>query len=173
MNLKNLTYSTKMKLLPIAFLLGGLLVYSLAISNTVELSAQVSKLEKQVVRLSDAPLQIQILKQRLKEIEDRIGTHSGNISQEEIFQKLSIYCKQNALTIREFPLPHELSTDDYSVETYLLEVEGTYSRLLKMIYFLEQETYLGKISGLHFLLKKDKRSREEYLSLTIFLQTVN
>ncbi|WP_461630267.1 hypothetical protein [Labilibaculum euxinus] len=173
MNLKKITYNTKMKLLPLAFLLGGLLVYSFAVSNTVKLSAEVNQLEDQVDRLSDAPLQIQILKQRLKEIEERIGTHSGNISQEEIFQKLSVYCKQNALTIREFPLPHELSTDDYSVETYLLEVEGTYSRLLKMVYFLEQDTYLGKVSALHFLLKKDKRTREEYLSLTIYLQTVN
>ncbi len=173
MNLKKMTYSTKMKLLPFAFLLGGILVYFLAISNTVELSIEVRQLNNQMARLSDAPLQIQILKQRLKEIEDRIGTHSGNISQEVIFQKLSIYCKENKLTIREFPLPHELSTDDYSVETYLLEVDGTYTKLLKMVYYLEQETYLGKVSGLHFLLKKDKRSREEYLSLTIFLQTVN
>lgn len=173
MDFKKLTYRSKLKLLPLAIVLVFVLVYSLTISKTVHLSKQVGQLENQVERLGGAPLQIQMLKKRLKEIEDRIGNHSGEISQEEIFRKLSIYSKKNGLIVREFPIPHNLSTEDYQVSTYQMEVEGKYANLLRMVYYLEKETYLGKLAGLHFLLKKDKRSREEYLSLKIFLQTVN
>jgi len=173
MDLNKLSYRSKLKLLPLLIVVGFALVYSLAISKTVRLSKQVGQLENQVERLGDAPFQIQMLKKRLKEIKARIGDHSGKISQEDIFRKLSTYSKQNALIVREFPLPHNLSTDDYKVSTYQMEVEGKYANLLKMVYYLEKEIYLGKVAGLHFLLKKDKRSREEYLSLKIYLQTVN
>lgn len=173
MKWQNLTYQTKMKLLPVGFVLALLLVYSLTISNTIDLSKQVQQLEAQVEKLGDAPLQVQILRKRLGEIEERIGNHSGTISQEEIFDELSVYCKRNNLTVREFPVPHELSKDDYLVQTYLVEIEGSFHNLARLVYYLEQETYLGKVAATKFLLKKDKRTREEYLSLTIFLQTVN
>ncbi|MCT4603988.1 MAG: hypothetical protein N4A59_13950 [Marinifilum sp.] len=172
MKWQNLTYRTKMKLLPIGILLVFLMVYSLTISNTIDLSKQVKQLKSQVEKLGDAPLQVQILKKRLGEIEERIGNHSGTITQEEIFNELSVYCKKNGLTMREFPVPHELLKDDYLLQTHQVEIEGSFRRLVKLIYFLEQETYLGKVAATKFLLKKDKRTREEYLSLSVYLQTV-
>lgn len=173
MNWQNLTYQTKLKLLPIGFLVAILLVYWLAISKTLQLSGQVQQLETQVEKLGDAPLQVQILKKRLGEIEDRIGDNSGNITQEGIFDALSNYCKKNKLTMREFPVPHELTKDDYLVQTYQVEVEGTFHGLVNLVYYLEQQAYLGKVAATRFLLKKDKRTREEYLNLSIYLQTVN
>ncbi|PXX95184.1 hypothetical protein DF185_22665 [Marinifilum breve] len=172
MKWNNFTYQSKMKLLPIVLVLVFLLVYSLTVSNTIDLSKQVKQLENQVEKLGDAPLQVQILKKRLEEIEERIGNHSGTITQEDIFDELSIYCKRNGLTMREFPVPHEVSKDDYKLQTHQVELEGSFKNLLKLLYFLEQETYLGKVAATKFLLKEDKRIREEYLSLTIFLQTV-
>ena len=173
MDLKNITYRTKVKLLPVVILLVSALVYSLTISKTIQLSRQLNGLEGQVERLGDAPLQIQMLKKRLKDIEGRIGNHSGKINREEIFHQLSNYCKQHQLILREFPEPHQIKMDNYGVDTYQLEVEGRYSNLLQMVYYLEKNIYLGKLSALHFLLKRDKRSREEYLTLSLFLQTVN
>jgi hypothetical protein len=173
MDVKNLTYRTRMKLMPLLILLAGLLVYWMAIGNTVELASQVKELELKASRLSDAPLQIQMLKRRLQEMESRIGNHSGTISQEEIFRKLSAYCRQNGLVIREFPVPHKVISDDYRVDTYRTGVEGNYRQLLRLVYHLEQQTYLGKMAGLKFELKKDRRTREEYLVLNVFLQTVN
>ena len=135
-DVNKISYQVKLKILPLLLLLVLIIVYQYTISNTIQLSKEVRALENQVHRLGDAPLRIQILKQRLKEIESKIGNHSGKISREEIFEVMTHYCMQKNLVLREFPLPHEMKGEDYVVDTYQVELEGKYSELLGFIYYL-------------------------------------
>jgi len=173
MDLKKVSYRTRMRLLPLFFVGVVLLIYWLALKKTVELSRQVSQQQQRVEQLSDAPLQIQLIKRRLQEIQNRIGSRSGSITQEEVFRRISSWSKRNALVVREFPEPHQLSSEDYLLDTYSMEVEGRFKQLLRLVHHLEQDEYIGKLASLKFQLKTDRRSREEYLTLRIFLQTVN
>jgi len=136
------------------------------------LSKEVSRLQNEVDQISTAPIQIQQLKQELAGLDGKIGNHSGEISQEGIFRDLSQYCTQHKLIIREFPVFHQYSSQDHLVRSFQVEIEGGFHDLLKLVYHLEQEIYLGKIASLDFEKKMDRRSRQEYLNLKITLQTV-
>jgi len=173
MRLQDLTYQTRLKLLPLLFVLLMIVVYWLAIGKTIHLSSQVEQLRNQVNQISDAPLRIQILKKRLNQLESEIGNYKTEISHEHIFEDLSEYCKSNQLKIREFPESHQADLNGHLVSTYQVEIEGGFHSLLRLVHRLEQKTFLGKLAGVHFQQKTDRRSRREYLSLRIYLQTVN
>ncbi|WP_321515381.1 hypothetical protein [Marinifilum fragile] len=173
MKLQELTYQTRLRLLPILFIVIGIVVYWLAIGNTVQLSKQVKQLEQQVDQISDAPLRIQILRKRLAQLESEIGNYKTEISHEHIFEDLSEYCRSHRLKIREFPESHLTEQNGHKVHIYQVEIEGNFHSLLSFIHRLEQRTFLGKLAGVKFQLKTDRRSRTEYLSVRIFLQTVN
>lgn len=172
MRWSELSYTNRLKILPLIFILGGILVYNLTLSKTITLSKEVSRLQNEVEQISMAPVQIQKLNQELINLDSKIGNHSGDISQEGIFRDLSQYCTRHKLMIREFPIFHKYTSQDHVVRSFQLEIEGAYHDLLKLVYHLEQETYLGKIASLHFEKKRNRRSRREYLSLKITLQTV-
>lgn len=173
MKWKELTYRTRLRILPLIFLLGFVLIYWLAIGKTVDLASQVTNLENQVGQISDAPLRIQILKKRLVQLENSIGDYQDEISHEHIFEDLSRYCKSNRLTIREFPEVHQTENSGHLVNTFQVEIEGKFHSLLKLVHRLEQKAFLGKLAGVKFQLKTNRRSRTEYLSVRIYLQTVN
>ncbi|PCH68426.1 MAG: hypothetical protein COC06_09510 [Bacteroidales bacterium] len=173
MKWRELTYKTRLKVLPFLFVLGFLLIYWLALDKTIVLSGELSVLENKVELLSDAPLQIEILKKRLEHLENSIGNYNEDISQERIFSELSDYCKENGLSILEFPDSHEFNSNGQVVNTFQVEIEGSFHSLLKLVHRLEQEIFLGKMAGVKFQLKSHRRSREEYLSVKIFLQTIN
>ncbi len=173
MRWKELTYRTRLRILPVIFLLGFVLIYWLAIGKTVDLVTQVDRLESQVEQISDAPLRIQILKKRLAQLKNSIGDYQDEISHEHIFEDLSTYCKSNRLTIREYPEVHQTESNGHWVNTFQLEVEGGFHSLLKLVHSLEQKAFLGKLAGVKFQLKTNRRSRTEYLSVRIYLQTVN
>ena len=147
-------------------------MYNLTLSKTLSLSKEVTRLQTEVDQVSMAPVQIQNLKHELASLDSKIGNHSGDISQEGIFRSLSQYCTRHSLMIREFPVFHRFSSQDHEVRSFQVEIEGGFHDLLKLVYHLEQKTYMGKIASLHFQKKKNRRTRREYLSLEITLQTV-
>lgn len=173
MKWSQLTYKTRLKILPFLFVMGFFLIYWLALDKTVTRSNQLNVLENKVELLSGAPLQIEILKKRLEHLESRIGNYNEGISQERIFSELSDYCKNNRLNIREFPDSQAFNSNGQVINTFQVEIEGSFHSLLKLIYRLEQKMFLGKIASAKFQLKIHKRSRKEYLSVQIFLQTIN
>lgn len=172
MKWNELSYTNRLKVLPLIIILAGVLVYSLTLSKTIALSQEVDRLQNELNQVSMAPVQIQKLKQELADLNSKIGNHSGDISQEGIFRSLSQYCTSHNLMIREFPVFHKYANKDHEVRSFQLEIEGGFHNLLKLVYHLEQKIYLGKIASLHFEKKRNRRSRREYLSLKITLQTV-
>lgn len=172
MKWNELSYTNRLKILPLIIIMGGALVYSMTLSKTLDLSNEVTRLQTEVNQISMAPVQIQNLKHELADLDSKIGNHSGDISQEGIFRSLSQYCTGHNLMIREFPVFHKFSNQDHEVRSFQVEIEGGFHDLLKLVYHLEQKIYLGKIASLHFEKKRNRRSRREYLSLKITLQTV-
>ena len=169
-----LTYKQKATYLIIATFIFIILVYSLGIKKTIDLHRQCNDLHEQLVSAGDAPQQINILQKKLKEVEYLVGSSSDNEkgNSEDILEKCGQYCTKNNLVIRDFPSSCEFQKQNYQIVTNTVEIEGRYIRLLKLLYELEHDNNVGKISSVSFFLKKDNRTNRLSLLEKIYIQNV-
>jgi len=131
-------------------------------------------MEQQLTLAENAPQKIAEIKNRISEIETRIGSNQSKEVdfQDMLLEKVSSYCKTNGLVLKEFPQTHCFSQQDYLIETNTIIVEGDFIKLLKLVYGLENDFEIGKVVSVKFLTNEDFRSKRLYLSAVIYYQNI-
>jgi len=131
-------------------------------------------MEQQLSMAENAPEKIAGIKNRIAEIETRIGSNqSMEVDfQDLLLEKVSGYCKLNNLVLKEFPQTHSFSQQDYLIETNTIVVEGGFIKLLKLVYSLENDFEIGKVVSVKFSTKEDFRSKQLCLSAIIYYQNI-
>lgn len=171
--LRDLTYRKKNKLLLIAGGVLAVLTYVLAISNTVDACILANDYESQAAHAASAPLKAAELERQLADMESMLSVQS---KEEDIQQRLlgivSAYCQSNGTVLREFPQTMHSEEKEFRVETNVFTVEGTFTELLKLVYRLEQEEKLGKVSSVKYFMKKDPKTKTAALNAVIYLQNI-
>jgi hypothetical protein len=169
-------FSGKNKLifLLVGFVFALILVYGIAVSNTISLWSKCKTLSVKIQGLEKAPEEIKEYKKKLDEIntfinkndEKSINFHEGFLG------FVSPYCSQRNIIIKEYPMPHQVENDKYIVETDIIRFEGEFSELLQLIYYLEKSNIKGHISSLMFETIPDHRTGVYTLNLTIYEQNI-
>lgn len=157
-----------------AFVLFTLVSYSLSIKKTLNLRSQCHELEVQISDASFASEKIAKIEGRLKSLNELIGT---NITSDLDFQELLLetvtgYCSSNHIILKELPRTHSFIDQEYLVETNVIVVEGSYIKLLKLIYMLEKQFKLCKIISVKFESEEDLLSKRIRLFATIYFQNI-
>ncbi|MCK4661794.1 MAG: hypothetical protein KAT68_02930 [Bacteroidales bacterium] len=169
-----LTYKNKFVLLIAGFFIFLFIVYSFAIKKTINTKKQNKEIEKQLIIINDAPAKIADYELQLKKIENIIGEKIilGQDVHELLLERVSKYCQDNRLILRELPMVHKFNQNDYTIETSVVVIEGTYLKLLKLLFALETEKIFGKITSANFKSYKDFKTRKIRLTLTIYIQNI-
>jgi len=171
---KNLTYKQKNKYLLIGFVLFLFLSYFMAISDTLAEWSAYGKLEKQASRLDETPQQLRGLQMKLKGlnylIENKQRSHDGVHA--SLLNVITTYCDENSILLREYPGSRENIQNDLVIETNIFEVQGSYLKLLNLVYLLEQKQRIGKVASVKFQSKKDMQSKQQILTVTMYVQNV-
>lgn len=169
-----MTYARKNILLLAGSILFFVVVYLLAIRNTLSLASECSSMEDSLMQAENAPAQTVLLQKRLAEIDRMIGSSRDTLSgtQEALLSAVTSYCQANNVILREFPRTVTASQNNYSIETHVFVAEGSFKTLLQMIYLLEQKHRIGKISSINFFTKKDIRTKTTSLLVSVYLQSV-
>lgn len=172
--LKNLTYRQKNKYLIVGTILFLLLVYWTTLSKTVELYHSNQRLQKQSNLVADAPAKIKQYERQIQQFEQRFQnvTQSGNDYQEQLLEVVSTFCQEHQLVLQNFPQPLVHTQNDFEVTTHIVEVEGSYHKLLQLVYELEQAQKLSRVASLDFRIEKDFRNKRSFLLATIYLRNI-
>jgi len=173
-NWSKLTYQQKNKVLVIGYAVFLFIVYQLAISKTWDLYSQNSLLEEKLVTAKESY-------KSKGELEKKEAMLEGHISsffvdslnhQEYLLETISTYCHQQHILIKEMPARTEYLEGDFEVGTHRVVLEGGFIPLLKIVYMLEQESKMGRVSSVLFSLKFDTKRKKEVLSLTLYIQNI-
>ena len=76
-------------------------------------------------------------------------------------------------TIKEINLLDNIQYSNLVLSVIKVELEGDYSSLLAMVYYLDYQFSLGKISSLTFYKSKFKKNEKQKLFLRIYLQNIS
>ena len=172
--LKELTYKKKNLLLMGGSVLFALIIYFSAIKNTLDLYTRCNELVEQLLQADNASYQMIQLQKELQEIESIYGDNKETSSnhQQVLLETISNYCSGNNVILREFPKSTVFNEQDFSVESNMVVVEGSFNNLLRLIYLLEQKNKTGKIASVQFQTKNDFKTKQLALIASIYIQTI-
>ena len=64
-----------------------------------------------------------------------------------------------------------IEQNELIAKTYEFSLEGNYNSILELIHHLEQNTKYGEVINVYFELKKQRRSRKNYLQARVLLKS--
>lgn len=171
---KKITYHQRLLYTLITGGVFAIILYNMAISNTIDLIIENGALKEQISKNQDAPEQIKKIKKDLKKIEQLVGNNDYveiDVHQ-ELLQLVTDNVQKKGLILKDFPQPYVTTDEGYVTKTALANVEGDFIDLLKLVYFLEMNYKVGKVVAVDFNTTKELRTRKRKLSSTIYIQNV-
>lgn len=171
---KEYTYKQKNKVLLLGMPLFLLLMYLLAISNTIEQWRQGEQLNEQLNQAEGAPQKILLLEQKLS-YWDKLAASAGDSSmsvQKELFTNVSRTCNANKVTLRALSYVGTEEKEGHLVDTYQVEMDGSFTNLLQAVHTLEEEGGKGVLSSLSFVKEKNRYTKKEYLLAKLYIQSI-
>lgn len=171
---KQLTYKKRLVYVLITGGIFTLILYNMAISDTIDLATSNSEMEQQISKNMDAPEQIKKVKQKLHKIELLVGNKiDENLDVHQLLlESVTSYAQENNLILKDFPQPYTNTDKGYVTKTAIVTIEGDFIRLLKLSNYIENSYEGGKIVALNFKATKEIRTRKRKLNSTIYLQNV-
>ena len=168
------TYKKRLTYTLIAGGIFTIVLYNMAISDTLDLVFENAEMEQQVLNNIDAPEQIKKVKEKLNKIEQLVGNKiNENLDVHQLLlESVTGYSQQNNLILKDFPQPYTISDKGYTTKTAVVIVEGDFIPLLKLSNYIENSYQGGKIVAIDFKATKELRTRKRKLNSTIYLQNV-
>ncbi len=175
MSFSSLTYQQKTIALIIGTLILSVLVYKMALGKTLTAYQQISTNEQKLTEALKAPDDITFYKSKLMSINASLNAYEASTrnDHEHVLAYISKFCSKNKITLRNYPPLQEITEEDITILTHKIEVQGHYTKLVKLLYQLELQEKMGRIASVKFENKRDRQSRKKYLSVLIFLQNIN
>lgn len=165
-----MTYKQKYQLLLVGILAFTFIAYWLAFGKTWAAYSKTKTLQQQLSNADQAWKQIQTYQQQLKELEAE--QNNQNFSQNTLFQKVTNFCHDKKLAIREMPESKVYKQQDIKILHNPIKVEGSYIPIVQLLYELEQKQKLGKVVSVEFNLGKNLQNRKKELVASIYLQNI-
>lgn len=169
---KAINNKLKVKFAPVILALVFLIVYKLSIQKTIQLAVECKELRIKLSDAAEAPEKILRIQNQNSAFDKIFKTEEqGESFQQTLLSAVAEHCQSNQMILREFPAQKEFISKDLKVETCYFTVEGTFEKILKLTYFLEQQHKLGQIASVNYQSKYDKATGI-FLTATIFVQNI-
>jgi hypothetical protein len=173
-NFRDLTYRQKNLLLLVSAFIFLLIVWQAAIKKTLGIRSDVNELANTMVIQNDASGQMPQLNKKLETINGYLRKYTSDSirDQQFVMSRLSELCHRFNVTLKNFPQPFSTRENSLSLDTNIIETEGSFANLLKLVHALETDANIGRIASARFLTTVDPRTRKTVLTLTIYLQNI-
>lgn len=172
----NLSWKKKNRLLLAAALLFAWIIYSAAISRTLELRTTCVNLQNEIDSAQGAPEQIAALQAELNSLNafSALSDSAANDStmHEQLLDDVALYCSTHNVVLRGYAPPVRYRRDNWIVETHAVTVEAGYVEIVKMLDHLRNFPS-ARIVATDIHTEKDNKNRKTALLATIYIQNIS
>ncbi len=170
-----MTSKQKNRFLAAGFIILFLVAYQFSFKKTFELGDRINTLMVSKTQLENANERIRVLQQQ--NIQLNAILESNDVSAERsfeqiLFQKLIKLGEEYKVKITSFDRPHEYISEETIIQSYTIEAKGDFRDLMLFSSSLEKQR-LGKFSSVHFIKKKNFKTRRNELLCKITLQRLS
>src|SRR5438128_12701024 len=111
--INNLSYRNRIRWIYFGSVVFFILIYKLSISKTIECINKVRENEMQCENANSLPVQISELENKMHVYSDIKDTINEDDRQQKVLDKISQYCSNNQLIVRDFPIPTETREGEF------------------------------------------------------------
>lgn len=149
-------------------------VYQLAIGKSWELYDQNKMLEVKLAEDKASYANREEIAQKQAVLDQRISSFFiDSLNNEKILlETISTYCRQHHVVLSELPASVEYKEGNFEIGTYKIKLEGRFIPMLKMIYLLEKQSKIGRVSSVDFNMTYDYKRKKEILYMTVYIQNI-
>ena len=165
------TYRQKLKALPFLFMAALMLVYLMAVSDTIELRSSCNELTVQMISADDAPKQLASFTARLDELNGMAGNSNSGEGTDPLLNFISMHSTSSNKLINYLPL-HFYQNQLYLIETRIAVYEGSYRSLLEFLFAFEKSYPSGKVVSVKFETETNAKSGKKRLLMTLYIQSI-
>ena len=163
----------------IALLIGILLLcwvaYQFSFSKTFMLRKQYHTLKKEQELFSNVSHKLTQLKQKNVYYDSILESKkivAESSFQHNLLKTITTFADTTTIKVITFNNPHIFKTDNAIINTFSFKLSGSFSKIIQLIYELEQHYKLGKIISVRFEKKKNYRRNTQYLECTVLFQRI-
>lgn len=168
-----MNYKKKYIYLLISAAIFAILIYAIAIKQTLQVRKSMKAGTTRLEQVEDAPRQIKILENRLSELTSCLGDRDNQAQVHEgIHEFVGKYCQNKRITFYDFPPIHLYQRSGYLLETNRVIVEGRFLVLLQLLNELEKRKEFGKIISIKFYTEEQVMTKSRKLYLEMYLQNI-
>lgn len=147
------------------------LAWQFAVSKTFVLADQCESLAREIDEAKSAEQRLAQLKEIMNQQDGMFQSSEGTKQyQQELFAVVSKYCTRNNLPIHSFPAPIKTRKNGFLVETTVIEIEGDFKPLLKLVHQLETEYQIGNIASVSYRVEELFKQQKKVLRVEIYVQ---
>jgi hypothetical protein len=170
---KALSYKQKLKALGFAVIPVLFLCYELSIKRTVQECEKYRQASGSADRVGSAS-SIAELYGRQAKVEGLFNRYMLDTLafEKNLLSIASNYCRDNALTLKEYRTVSLATSDSIQVLTRVLTVEGHFIPDMKLVYDLETKRLAGRISSVVFQSVVDHQDKSTRLNCTLYVQNL-
>jgi len=152
----------------------ALLLYKLAFSNTINLFFENGELSQQLEKANHADSEMILLENKITSLNSKLSRYTIDSlkNKETIFDIITGFCSKNNIYLREMPSEGVSDYGDYIIETNKVVAEGGFTNLTKLIYFVEHESELGRVSSVKYHSYHDHQKNKDILLLNLYVQNI-
>jgi len=162
------------KLLVLGFLATLFICYQLAIKKTFKTYGDYADNRLKMEELRNVPQQLEQLNQKERVLNQQLLEFNvEDISvQSNLLKYLNQETEKNKVKIIDFNSPHLFTDDNGEVETYIFDLQGRYTDMLKVLNALENQGSFGGIVHVNMEKKRNYRTKKTYLQASVFLEQI-
>ncbi|PKP03993.1 MAG: hypothetical protein CVU11_06440 [Bacteroidetes bacterium HGW-Bacteroidetes-6] len=174
MKLQQITYKNRYRLLLAGIVVLAVIVYHFGFSKTIAMYQLKNELIDRSSEVEDAPQRISGLKQQVAAFESLISGNPSDTTEtrNKIMNYVSRFCNDHNLTLSGFLPPVDVDRGTFILETNILEIEGDFSTILRLVYNMEMVWKPGKVVSVKFFTSEDLRTKTLKLFAHVYIQKV-
>ena len=146
--------------------------YKLALENTITGKMRYSENVEKQASISNLPQQLSLLSQKEQFLDKQLQELNleDTSMQSSLLKFLNKQVRQHKVKVIDFNSPHIITTENEEIATYIFNLEGGYTNILKTLNSLENNGSFGSITHVGFEKKKNYRTKRTYLQAEVFLE---
>lgn len=164
----------KFRALVAVLALSPLVMWLLAVSDTVEAAQECARLRDQYASAGELDGRIADLRLKAANISESLGMVEGDATafQTALLSAVSGFCAKERLELVDFPASETHIDAGLHMETIALVVEGGFIPTVRLVSHLENEARVGKLISTAYTRMLTRRDRRTVLRTTIHVQNV-
>lgn len=165
---ENYTYKLKFKVLIVLILILSIAAYRRSFSVLWQNYKQYSELKTTISKAKQNSENLDELQQKLELINKNLGSDKveHGIVQQNLVQFVAL--KGEGVSLNSMTPIHEFNDQKFVVNTYQIDLTGTYNGLIKILHLFESSFEYSKIVSADFI--KIKKNKKEQLHLNLIFQ---